>query len=182
MKKVLKFLLWFLLIIVTVFFLWYTTRIFSDLKETDVKENIIISLKGKTGLYLLDLNTEKLQAFSWSFSMIEKINLDLDTKVYSPNWEFYFKKSWTFTKNAKLIVRSWLYPALENQFFWTSDSKYLIRTDGHVVRLFWLFFSTPILQQVIHIIEPRTGKSKQILLYDEHGKLLEIDQILGYKD
>lgn len=177
-----KWIIWVLIVILMIFWAWYITRLLSDLKETDVKENIIISLKGKTGLYLLDPNTEKLQTFSWSFSIIEKINLELDTKVYSPNWEFYFKESWIFTKNDKYLVKSWLYPALENQFFWTFDSKYLIRTDGHVVRLFWLFFSTPTLQQVIHIVEPSTGKSKQILLYDENGQLLEIDQILWYLD
>lgn len=177
-----KWIIWVLIVILMIFWAWYITRLLSDLKETDVKENIIISLKGKTGLYLLDPNTEKLQTFSWSFSIIEKINLDLDTKIYSPNWEFYFNISWLYKSNAELLNRTWLCPIKTCSLIWTSDSKYLIRTDGHVVRLFWLFFSTPTLQQVIHIVEPSTGKSKQILLYDENGQLLEIDQILWYLD
>lgn len=40
-----------------------------------------------------------------------------------------------------------------------------------------MFFSTPTLEQVIHVVDPATKKSKQILLYDENGKLLQVESI-----
>lgn len=177
MKKIYKLILIIISFLLLIFWLWYINRVVSDLKETSIKENIIVSLIWKWWLFLINPNTEKIESFSWNYNKVEKVSLDINTKIFSPNKEFYFKKSWLFNKKDELLIRSWLYPDHRTQWLWTKNSKYLIRTDWHVVRLFWMFFSTPTLEQIIHVVEPTTKKSKQILLYNEDWKLLQIDKI-----
>jgi len=151
-----------------------------DLKETNITEKVVLKFKWKEDNFLLDLNTSEFIIFKWEYIKINNEKLNINSKIYSPNWDFYFKMSWIFNLNNKMINRTHLYPNNNFQAFWTKDSKYLIRMDWHVVRLFWLFFSTPTVQQVIHIVEPETKKSKQILLFDENWKLLEVESILWY--
>ncbi|NVP17679.1 hypothetical protein HUU51_03090 [Candidatus Gracilibacteria bacterium] len=181
MKKINIVLLSIILVIIMIFGLGYLTRYMYDLKETNINEKIVIKFKGKEDNFLLDLNTKEFNIFKGEYIEINNSKLNIETKIYSPNGNFYFKMSGIFnSNNNKMINRAWLYPNNYFNAFWTKDSKYLIRMDGHVVRLFGLFFSTPTVQQVIHIIEPETKKSKQILLFDENLKLLEIESILGY--
>lgn len=180
MKKLSIILLSFIILIVIIFWLWYLTRYMYDLKETNINEKIVVKLKWKEDNFLLNLNNNEINTFKWEYIEIDNLKLNIDTKIYSPNWNFYFKMSGIFNLNDKMINRTSLYPNSNFNAFWTKDSKYLIRMDGHVVRLFWLFFSTPTVQQVIHVIEPETKKSKQILLFDENWKLLEIESILWY--
>ncbi len=180
MKKVYKVILIIISFIVLIFWLWYITRVMNDLKETNIKEYIIVSLKWKSWLFLIDPNTEKIETFSWAYNKIEKVSLDIKTRVFSPNKEYYFNIWWIFSKKNVLLNRTWLSPINDSSTFWTNDSKYLIRTDWRVVRLFWMFFSTPTLEQVIHVVDPATKKSKQILLYDENGKLLQVESIEWY--
>lgn len=180
MKKVKKIFTALLLFTLLVFWLWYLTRIMYDLKNTEIKENIVLTLKWKQGLYLLNPNTEKITSFSWSYIRIKNEKIDLDSKIYSLNKEYFFSIYGVLDRNGKVINETWLCPIETCVAFWTEDGKYLIRTDGHVVRMFGLFFSTPTVEQVIHIIEPSTKKSKQILLYDESWKLLQVDKIEGY--
>lgn len=181
MKKISIILLSFILLIIVIFWLWYLKRYMYDLKETIINEKIVVKFKWKEDNFLLNLNTKELNIFKWEYIEINNSKLNIETKIYSPNWNFYFKMSWIFnSNNNKMINRTWLYPNNYFNAFWTKDSKYLIRMDWHVVRLFWLFFSTATVQQVIHIIEPESKKSKQILLFDENWKLLEIESILWY--
>lgn len=179
MKKVKKIFTALLLFILLVFWLWYLTRTMYDLKNTEIKENIVLTLKWKQGLYLLNPNTEKITNFSWSYNQVEQINIDINTKVFNLGRNYYYSIEWVFNSSNIMVNDSWLMLS-KFQALWTEDGRYLIRTDGHVVRMLWLFFSTPTVEQVIHIIEPSTKKSKQILLYDESWKLLQVDKIEGY--
>lgn len=180
MKKIYKLILIIISFLLLIFWLWYITRVVSDLKETSIKENIIVSLIWKWWLFLINPNTEKIESFSWNYNKVEEVSLDINTKIFSPNKEFYFNIWWVFNNKDIILNTTWLCPIKKCSVFWTNDSQYLIRTDWHVVRLFWMFFSTPTLEQVIHVIEPNTKKSKQILLYDEDWKLLQIDRIKWY--
>lgn len=180
MNKTYKIIIVIILVIILIFWIWYITRMIYDLKEINIRENIILSIKWKEWLFILNPNNEEIKSFSWNFSKLEDINLSISTKIYNPNNKYYFNISGVYNNNDKLLNRTWLCPIKNCKAFWTEDSNYLIRMDWHVVRLFWLFFSTPTVQQVIHIIEPETKKSKQILLYDENWKLMEIEKIEGY--
>lgn len=180
MKKISIILLSFILLIIIIFWLWYLKRYMYDLKETNINEKIVVKFKWKEDNFLLDLNTKEFNIFKWEYIQIDNTKLNIETKIYSPNWNFYFNIFWLYNSNNNLLKKTWLCPIDKCKIFWTKDSKYLIRMDWHVVRLFWLFFSTATVQQVIHIIEPETKKSKQILLFDENWKLLEIESILWY--
>lgn len=182
MKKINKILLLFISLVIIIFRLWYGTRIIYDLKETNINEKIVLTIKWKEWNFLLNLNTYEIKSFTWNYIELNNTKLDIYTKIYSPNWKFYFKIFWVYDYLDNLLNETWLCPIDKCKFFWTKDSKYLIRMDWRVVRMFWLFFSTPTIQQVIHIIEPETKKSKQILLYDENWKLIEVDEIKWYTE
>lgn len=180
MKKWKKIILGILWLIIIISWMGFLTRIVYDLKDTDIKENIVVTLKWKQGLYLLNPNTENIVSFSWSYNVVQQTEMDLNTKMYNREKKYYFSIEWVFTDKGNVLNTTWLCPIKTCQALWTEDGKYLIRTDGHVVRMFWLFFSTPTVEQVLHVVEPSTKKSKQILLYDENWILMQVDKILGY--
>lgn len=180
MKKIIVTILIVFLLLSGIFWLAYIKNVTNTLNETSIQEDVIITFEWKEWTFILNPNTWEFWEFSWEFDNKASRISNLDEKIYDSKQEYYYKKSGLYDNNEKLIMKSWLYPS-DFDALWTQGDHYLIRTDGHVVKMFWLFFSTPTTEKVIHVLEPSTKKSKQILLYDEKWLLLKIDKILWSK-
>jgi hypothetical protein len=192
-KTFLIFIFSILLIISSIFLIWYLFKINRDLVNYNIPEKLVVKFENDDNNYLVNLNDWSYTKYDWKYkkylydfeisTWFETTEHDMEIfkrKIYNQNNTYYFDYGLRiYNQNNKLVYRyksPWFIEA-----YWSKDWKYVIARNWLVERLFQLFFSIETAHPIITIVEPETWKIRQLPIFQTNW-LARIEKILWYVD